>query len=62
MMYALLALVSLVVFALSFYQYRNTAGTMWMVLALAGVVGIIAFGALFMSGRVNKKEEIHITE
>lgn len=62
MMYALLALVSLLVFAGSFYQYRQSAATMWLILALLGVVGIVAFGALFLSGRVNKGEDIHITE
>lgn len=63
MMYAILALVALLVFAGSFYQYRQTeGGTIWMVLALVGIVAAVAFGGLFLSGRVNKKEDIHITE
>ena len=63
MMYALLALVALLVFAGSFYQYRQTqGGTIWMILALLGIVGAVVFGGLFLSGRVNKKEDIHITE
>ena len=62
MMYALLAVVGLLVFAGSFYQYRQTASTMWMILALLGIVATVAFGGLFLSGRVNKKEDIHITE
>jgi len=62
-MYALLALVSLLVFAGSFYQYTQSGGaTMWMILAIVGVLGTVAFGALFLSGRVNKGEDIHITE
>jgi hypothetical protein len=33
-----------------------------MILALLGIVATVAFGGLFLSGRVNKKEDIHITE
>ena len=63
MMYALLALVGLLVFAGSFYQYRQTqGGTMWLILALLGIVATVVFGGLFLSGRVNKKEDIYITE
>jgi hypothetical protein len=63
MMYALLALVSLLVFAFTFYRYVSGPGeTIWMILAALGVIGVVAFGGLFLSGRVNKKEDIHITE
>lgn len=63
MMYALLALVSVVVFAGSYYQYTRTDGaTLWMVFMFAGILGAVVFGGLFLSGRVNKKEDIHITE
>ena len=61
-MYALLALVSLLVFAGSFYWYRQSATTWSMILALLGIVGAVVFGGLFLSSRVNKKEDIHITE
>lgn len=62
MMYGLLCVVSIALFAFSFYEYRQTAGTLWMVLAFLAIVGAVAFGGLFLSGRVNKKEDIHITE
>jgi hypothetical protein len=63
MVYLLLAVVSVLVFAGSFYQYtKGTGGTLWMILMFAGILGAVAFGALFLSGRVNKKEDIHITE
>ena len=63
MMYALLCLVSLAVFGLSYYQYTQTQGnTLWMVLMFLGIIAAVAFGGLFLSGRVNKKEDIHITE
>jgi len=63
MMYVLLALLSILVFAVSFYQYTQVAGgTMWMILMFLGIIGAVVFGGLFLSGRVNKKEDIHITE
>jgi hypothetical protein len=63
MMYALLCLVSLAVFGLSYYEYTQTGGNaLWMVLMFVGIIAAVAFGGLFLSGRVNKKEDIHITE
>lgn len=63
MMYALLCLVSLGVFGFSYYQYTQTQGnTIWMVLMFLGIVAAVVFGGLFLSGRVNRKEDIHITE
>jgi hypothetical protein len=63
MMYALLCLVSLAVFGFSYYQYTQTQGnTLWMVLMFLGILAAAAFGVMFLTGRVNKKEDIHITE
>lgn len=63
MLFALLALVSAIIAAFSFYTYTNSndnklylAGT--IVFALATIV----LGGLFLSGRVNKADDIHITE
>jgi hypothetical protein len=62
-MYALLCLVSLAVFGLSYYEYTQTGGNaLWMVLMFLGIIAAVAFGGLFLSSRVNKKEDIHITE
>ena len=63
MMYALLCLVSLGVFGFSFYQYTQSGGsTLWMLLMFVGILAAAAFGVMFLTGRVNKKEDIHITE
>ena len=63
MIYALLCVVSLALFGFSYYQYTQTQGnTLWMVLMFLGILAAVAFGALFLVGRVNRKEEIHITE
>jgi hypothetical protein len=63
MMYALLCVVSLALFGFSYYQYTQTQGnTLWMVLMFLGILAAVAFGALFLVGRVNRKEDIHITE
>ena len=59
----LLALVSLILAAGSFYFYTRGAGSvLWLVLMLLFGLGLIVFGGMFLSGRVNKTEEIHITE
>lgn len=59
----LLALGSLILAALSFYQYTRGVGeTLWLIgIILFGLLTIV-FGGLFLSGRVNKTDEIHITE
>lgn len=62
MLYLLLALVSLLLTAGSFYQYRQTASGIYMVLALIFLIATVALGGFFLSGRVNRKEDIHITE
>jgi hypothetical protein len=62
MLYLLLALVSLVLTAGSFYQYRQTASSLYLILAIVFLIATVALGGFFLSGRVNKKEDIHITE
>ena len=58
----LFALIALVLFALSFYKYVTVAGTMWLIGWIVFLIAAIAFGGMFLSGRVNKGEDIHITE
>jgi len=58
----LLALGSFILGALSFYQYRGTGSTLWLVGLVLFALLFIVFGGMFLSGRVNKTEEIHITE
>ena len=61
-MNGLFAIVSLVIAAVSFYLYRQNAQTLWLVAFVLFVLGTVVFGGMFLSGRVNKTEDIHITE
>ena len=58
----LLALGSLILGALFFYQYRGSGATVWLLGMILFLVLMLVFGGMFLSGRVNKAEEIHITE
>jgi len=59
----LLAFVALVLTALSFYQYQKSpANTIWLVGVVLFLIGTLVFGGLFLSGRVNKNDDVHITE
>lgn len=62
MMYALLALVTLIITAVSFYFYIQSKSVLYIVIALIALVATVGLGGLFLSGRVNKTEDIHITE
>jgi uncharacterized membrane protein len=64
MIYALLALVSAIVAAVSFYffQTNKESGTLLLVVGAISVLLTVIFGIVFMSGRINKTEDIHITE
>lgn len=64
MLFAVLALITAVLAAVSFYAYTNGGGTnmMYFVAAIACAILTVILGGLFLSGRVNKKEDIHITE
>jgi len=63
MLYALLALISAIVAGVSFWQYRVSAGqTMWIILTFIFLAAALGLGAMFLAGRLNKTEDIHITE
>lgn len=63
MINALLAFVFLVAAVGSFYTYISTAqNNLYLVLAVVFALLMVVFGGMFLSGRVNKSEEIHITE
>lgn len=63
MLNGLLAVVSLVLTALSFWMYRSSPdNTLWLVGVVVFLIATLAFGAIFLSSRVNKGEDIHITE
>jgi lipopolysaccharide export LptBFGC system permease protein LptF len=62
-MNGLLAVVALVLAALSFWQYsRSPENTIYIVGVILFGLAFIAFGGLFLSGRVNKNDDVHITE
>lgn len=59
----LLAVVSLVLTALSFWMYRGSADNkLWLLLMILFLIGTLVFGGMFLSGRVNRNEDVHITE
>lgn len=64
MINALVAIVSLVLAGFCFYKFQTTAdgGTMYLVGGGVFALLMIVFGVMFLSGRVNKSEDIHITE
>ena len=68
MLYAGLALLSIIAAGFFFYTYvsqgenAEAASTMPFIAAVACTIVALILGALFLSGRVNKSEDIHITE
>ena len=59
----LLAFVALVLTAVSFWMYRSSPdNTLWLIGVVVFLVATLIFGGLYLSGRVNKGEDIHITE
>lgn len=62
MLYALLALVSALIAAGSFYFFQRDGNTLLLVVAIVFVLLTVVCGVVFMSGRINKTEDIHITE
>lgn len=63
MLYGLLFLVSLLITAGSYYMYTTSGGnSLYLVVMVVFLLATIGSGGMFLSGRVNKKEDIHITE
>ena len=63
MLNALLALASFVVAGFLFYQYTNSGDNkLYIVGSIVFALVGIGLGAMFLSSRVNKSEDIHITE
>lgn len=59
----LLAVGSLLLGAGSFYLYTTGEGSpLWLAALVIFVILFLVFGGMFLAGRVNKTEEIHITE
>ena len=62
MLYAVIALISAIGAVFMWMQYTGSAKVLFLVIFIVLVLITIACGALFLSGRVNKNEDIHITE
>ncbi|MBK8466076.1 MAG: hypothetical protein IPL32_09605 [Chloracidobacterium sp.] len=64
MVNGLIAVVSLLVAGFCFYRFQSMRdeGTMYLVGGAVFALLTVVFGAMFLSGRVNKSEDIHITE
>jgi hypothetical protein len=59
----LLAVVALLLTGLSFWMYRSSPdNTLWLIGVVVFLIATLVFGGMFLSGRVNKGEDIHITE
>ena len=64
MLYVLLALVSAAVAAYMFYSIRSQEEVSVLSLIIGGIFVLltIVFGVMFLTKRVNRTEEIHVTE
>ena len=65
LLYGLVALVSFIIAGYLFFSMRGVSGdrdTTPLIIAIILIVVGLIFGGLFLSGRVNKTEDIHITE
>ena len=64
MLNGLLAVLCLIGAGFCFYKFQEAAagGTSYLIGGIVLAVLMVVFGVMFMSGRVNKSEDIHITE
>lgn len=58
----LLAIVSAVIAGVCYYLFYRGNQNLYLILAIIFAVLFVFFGGMFLSGRVNKTEDIHITE
>lgn len=59
----LIAVVALVLTAGSFYMYvKSPQNTMFLIGVILFLIVMLIFGGMFLSGRVNKNDDIHITD
>lgn len=62
-MYLLLTLVSLIVTVGSFYWFQmKDGGTLALAAGIVCAILTAVFGVIFLSSRINKTDDIHITE
>ena len=59
----LIAVIALVLTAVSFWQYqRSPDNTIWLIGVIVFLLAMLVFGGMFLSGRVNRNDDVHITE
>lgn len=57
------AVISLAIAIFCFYEFQQPTGsTMYLIGGIVFFLLMAVFGVMFLSGRVNKSEDIHITE
>lgn len=62
LLFAVLALIAAVGAVVTFLSYQKSGNTMLFVVVILCILATLGFGAMFLAGRVNKQEDIHITE
>lgn len=64
MLNGLISVICLFAAGFCFYQYGQTtpANTLYIIGAIVFALLMVIFGVMFLSGRINKTEDIHITE
>ena len=64
MLNGLVALVSLAVAIFCLYKYQQSvpANSLYLIGTIVFAILMVVFGVMFLSGRINKSEDIHITE
>ncbi len=62
MLFALLALISVVVAGYFLYSFQKYDSSSSLMIGIVFALLAIVFGGLFMFGRVNRHDDIHITE
>lgn len=62
-LFALLALVSFLIAVFFFYRFQTTAdGTTNLILGIIFILAFVGLGIMYMTNKVGKQEDIHITE
>jgi ABC-type transport system involved in multi-copper enzyme maturation permease subunit len=63
MLNGILAVISAIIAGVSFYLYTQSADNkLYLALSIIFLLAFLGLGAMFLSSRVNKTEDIHITE
>ncbi len=62
MLYGLGAVISFIIAVVCFYMIRGESNPLLLVVGIVFGILTIVFGGLFLAGRINKTEDIHVTE